>query len=146
MVNQIYTFTEPHLQLISATFDPAAMRVTALTQHTYYEFQVYSQDMLDAYLTIDNCSEFLRERSALPKKYSSYKEWAADIFEHGDEMEIMLDGSYHWQWEEICKLANIDYKQYPYSSLYYEDEYYSIPARGTFYGPDTSSSSSVTQI
>ena len=136
MINLNYTMTEPHLQLISAFFDPMSMRVTALTQYMYYEFEVYSQDMMDAYLTIDNCSEFLRERSKLPQKYSSYKKWAADIFEHGDEKEIMLDCSYHWQWEEICKLSNIDYKQYPYSNLYFEDEYYSIPAIGKIYGSD----------
>ena len=128
---------EPRLQLISAFFDPIAMRVTALTHDRYYEFEVYSQDMLDDYLTIDNCSDFLRDGAELPKRYSSYKEWAEDIFEHGYEMEILLDNSYHWQWQEICKLANIDYKQYPYSSLCYEDEYYSIPVSGKFYGPDT---------
>lgn len=128
---------EQRLHLISAFFDPIAMRVTALTQQRYYEFEVYSQDMLDAFITIDNCAVFLREYSKLPQRYSSYKEWATAIFAHGDEMEIMLDNSYHSQWPEICKLANIDCKQYPYSSLYYEDEYHSIPANGRFYGTCT---------
>lgn len=131
------TMIEPRLQLISAFFDPTALRVTALTHDRYYEFEVYSQDMLDDYLTIDNCSDFLREHSKLPQRYSSYIEWAADIFEHGDEKEIMLDNSYHWQWLDICKLANIDYKQYPYSSLCFEDKYHRIPANGRFYGSST---------
>lgn len=124
----------PILDVIFASYDAERKRMTVCEPHHYYEFEVLTQDELDSFLTIDNCIEFVKERSELPKCYSSYREWAEHIFDVENPLEITLNTSYKAQWADFCRKANVDYNTLRYSNLIYEDDYTIIPNEGHFYG------------
>lgn len=124
----------PILDITFASYDAEAKRMTVCEPHHYYEFEVFTQDELDSYLTIDNCLEFLKEHSGLPKCYKTYEEWAKHIFDEENPFEIMLDTSHKAQWPEICKKADVDFDTLRYSDFIYEDDYIMIPNEGHFYG------------
>jgi hypothetical protein len=111
----------PTLPFESASFDSAHKRLTAIVGNTSYEFDVYTQEDLDNYMTIENCALFLEEHCELSERFSSYREWALCVFSYDEQYELMLDTSYSKQWPDLCRMAGVDYNDYPYSSLCHED-------------------------
>ena len=80
------------------------------------QFWTYTQEDYEDYVTIENLTNYLAGATELPEDYESYEDWAQEIWNEGQQDEVLFDLSYTECWRDICHLAGVDEESIPYSS------------------------------
>ena len=98
------------VNFIKAVYNPEKRIITAFTdEHRCEDFDVYTQEEFDNYITLENLKENIEESGEqLPECYESFEEYARDLWEEGEAERTLFDLSYSDQHENICKLAGVD--------------------------------------